>query len=916
MEVFQEGFMKIFAACCLPFLLALPAAGLEPYLVKDINPVPASDGSDPSELVTVGGAALFFADDGVSGRGLWRSDGTPEGTWHVSEVPGYPRTFLTTERLYFFLAPEDSASDPSLWVSDGTTAGTLRLTGPGVGVGIIDPRKLWVESHGALYFVAWDQEHGAELWRTDGTPVGTWLLADLRPGPEGSAIGGMVEHKGRLWFGADDGQRGGALWRTDGTPAGTVLALDPLPAAASGAPPQELRVLGSRLTFFAPTPARGEQLWAGDGTARGTAPVTTLSRGSSPSLLLDGFVRGNRLYFVAQDKNGQELWVSDGTGRGTRVLTGFPNPAAFFPTPFPGVLYAHRIPRQQPLANRLVFPAFDGPHGSELWITDGTRKGTRLLREVCPGACAGVISVWPVYRGRLYFVGSDSQGSAVWATDGTAAGTRKAADPCPEGCFLHHAWTFHLGTRLVFATQQGPGPRAVWSTDGTAAGTVRLTGPEQAYAGPGAVLNGSLLFGLSEERDGTELWRTDGTAAGTRQVADINSADLGGSYPQGLRALGGEAVFGVYAPDPELWKSDGTEPGTGRIRTLPSEEADNTLLVGTSGVAAGRLFFFLHKDRNPVLWRTDGTEEGTFPLAEALPRCCELEVRAVGDTAFFTGEDEDGGRELWASDGTVEGTRRVRDIEPGHAGSGPDELTAFQGKLFFTAETSENGRELWRSDGTEAGTVQVVSTSPVLLTVHAGRLWFFAADDEHGWELWSSDGTEAGTGLAVEFEPGPGSFDARALVSLGSRLFVSSGEHGFWVTDGTPAGTRKIHDEELDDGAGWAVFQGRLYYVLQGGAVPEPLRVTDGTEAGTGLLLDRDGKEIHFPGRFVVLDDRFFFTVGDFGLPLWESDGTPEGTFQIHERTDGELIAAGSRVFFRAYDRIHGWELWAAGGED
>jgi len=40
-------------------------------------------------------------------------------------------------------------------------------------------------------------------------------------------------------------------------------------------------------------------------------------------------------------------------------------------------------------SSRFVFAAHDGIHGPEPWVSDGTAAGTRLLRDLCPGACAG-----------------------------------------------------------------------------------------------------------------------------------------------------------------------------------------------------------------------------------------------------------------------------------------------------------------------------------------------------------------------------------------------------------------------------------------------------------------------------------------------------------------------------------------------
>jgi ELWxxDGT repeat protein len=46
-----------------------------------------------------------------------------------------------------------------------------------------------VEVGSLLFFVATDALHGAELWRTDGTPGGTFLVTDIYPGSNAASIG-------------------------------------------------------------------------------------------------------------------------------------------------------------------------------------------------------------------------------------------------------------------------------------------------------------------------------------------------------------------------------------------------------------------------------------------------------------------------------------------------------------------------------------------------------------------------------------------------------------------------------------------------------------------------------------------------------------------------------------------------------
>jgi ELWxxDGT repeat protein len=76
---------------------------------------------------------------------------------------------------------------------------------------------------GVVGFVADDGISGAELWRTDGTPQGTRMIADLNPGPEPSAPMNVVVLANRVWFSAFTREQGRELWRM---PTGSVSLCD------------------------------------------------------------------------------------------------------------------------------------------------------------------------------------------------------------------------------------------------------------------------------------------------------------------------------------------------------------------------------------------------------------------------------------------------------------------------------------------------------------------------------------------------------------------------------------------------------------------------------------------------------------------------------------------------------------------
>jgi ELWxxDGT repeat protein len=586
-------------------------------LVKDF--VPGAGSGNYRNLTGVGNRLFFSANDKVHGEEVWKSDGTSASTVMVKDL--YPggvtkqisgvviyepalRNFTSIYgKLYFTAFGPDGYY---FWKTDGTAEGTVPLKDANIYGGTHDafftpyngsvifvdgPREqendihsykiqkedpagaistlatlfmgdfyssavpFLVYSNNAVYFTGRKTlADGYALFKNTGTAASTQLVADTYVASFSSDPSDFVKIGDNIYFTAFDGVASG-VWKTNGTSAGTVL-IKRFEAI------QSLTNVNGQLFFAGLVNGEGWHIYRSDGTPGGTIKIAyelpygpyTLTNvngtlfvtwGANGIMTTQGtgynvyfitpsiqqvFALGSYLYFQGTDAtNGSELWRTNGTPLGTKLVRNINPNGNSDPNHFAalnGVLY---------------FSANDGTHGIELWRSNGTAAGTYMVKDARTADTEGTglddISHIAAVDNQIYFFSLDGSAQpAIWKSDGTSANTSKVVNVPTLSQFMVS------NSRMYFTSYTHPF-YYLWKSDGTAETTEQLYQGLYIVPGSNVTIDGVFYLG------GYELWRSDGTPCGTFSVPGVGS-------PSPIEYLGDELIFpgGTMASGEELSK--------------------------------------------------------------------------------------------------------------------------------------------------------------------------------------------------------------------------------------------------------------------------------------------------------------------------------------------------------------------------
>ncbi len=408
-------------------------------------------------------------------------------------------------------------------------------------------------------------------------------------------------------------------------------------------------------------------------------------------------LNGELYLFMKPKKSDPEIWKTDGTAAGTERIIVLERPENKPNASTPNPVLAK---------TRIFFQHDDGVNGPALWVTDGSKKGTRMVKDCNPSTTKG----YPRFiqalgdSDNVIFHANDGNGIKIWFSDGTEAGTYPIL-PEQNGSLVKRFSDEKFAVKLRRDAEHGTEP---WVIDGTPEGFHLLKDitPGDAKSNISYTVNGVDTEGfhyftnvqqLEDNSIGIQLWKTDGTSEHTLFVHDLNKV-IGKHRPKSYFIVGDLMyIFSYKDSDKQfhLWSLNLKTKQSNYLRQCRLD-SDWAKAVG------GRLLFKSFADETGFeLYVSDGTPSGTKLLKDINPGkehgMPSPHNAVIGDRLYFSSNDGEGA-EAWVTDGTTEGTKKIADLSDAHLGSRPIRFLELNGKLLIMSKPFQGYTSLHSMD--------------------------------------------------------------------------------------------------------------------------------------------------------------------------------------------------------------------------
>jgi len=795
----------------------------------------------------------------------------------------------------------------------------------------------FVELNGISYFEGDEPNCGKELWRTDGTSVGTWRVTDLAPGADGCDIGDtLIACDGFLYFVAGTSSAGvDQIYRSDGTAKGTFPLLPKENTVNVGqfyiSEPGDLYIIGSRnISDYA--------LWKYHPSDSSLEKICSTEQYAH-------FIGSNSHYTYIQNGN---------SSMGNTIIRSGGTTSSTFELQAPDFIKSALV----------IEDALWYQNNSGLW-----RQGNDELSPTCvlstaaePGAVRMFSQNDVVYAFQI----TSDQELTLWEMTNLGAGNQRLAvfsrgreDTLDFPQFILKSPD---DQDLYFSVAIGGNTFQIWRSDNSLSHLSMLyeISEDMFYRNSCAMVNGTFFIC---SRNG-ELCKITGAGSEPEIVTGFAPE----SYIDMLSVADSQLYF---SPENDaslnLWKSDGTTSGTNEVTKVPVPEStgpDHLLSVDNH-------WFFLTADEFGYSrwWCTSGIAEETFKLPSGIVNTPAYTV--LKKVFFYASVTESGITEIWRSDGTPQGsgffaTPNYPDISALYStdeaiyytcfdsqsqiyslwklgkdgisyhlydfssGYSPARSMGFIGsKLYLLLRNQNRSDDIFVTDGTSSGTKLIKSLParsiplefPNASCICNDRLYVEAYDQVNGWKLWTTDGTmDAMDAISISQNYIGG------LMTLGNKVFFPVAGKGIWSSDGTENGTGPIDQNgEIPGIFDHSIFHlGRnstsLFYRMLGDSESYLLSITETPSGLKASQLNILPQYPQSPNPVIEFQQGCFLnSYQSFtGEELWavkEGTSHPQLVQDIWPNGSGspEQITPGPNgVLFTANDGIHGREIWHA----